>query len=99
MDVIWIEGQCFGTRWTLVALADIRFLIGITYFVFMFSRYFFRFKNVSVEQIAHSRWCSERRTDNERLGEPRSTVKNRGVSLRGSRTHTKHPELKFGLLR
>ena len=27
MDVIWFEGQCFGTRWALVALADIRFLI------------------------------------------------------------------------
>lgn len=26
MDVLWIEGQCLGTRWTLVALADIRFL-------------------------------------------------------------------------
>jgi hypothetical protein len=26
MDVIWIEGQCSGTHWTLVTLTTIRFL-------------------------------------------------------------------------
>jgi len=30
--------------------------VGFTDVVFMFSRYFFPFKNVSVEQITHSRW-------------------------------------------
>ena len=58
--------------WTLVAylaLADICIWLGIMYFVFMFSEYFFLFLYMSLKQIPSSCCASDRCAEAESLGE------------------------------